>query len=149
MTTLHMSKLFLIQIFKNCSFEKMMSLGFFIRISCFLYIAHGIQQPILKFQSVFLHVLVYFWSGQSSFNQSWNQIRVYIFLFNFSLYFLIDREIEKHLRESVSNQATLDAKMKTHTRSMSFYISPPVSYLLEPSFCKKRQKKSQPRNWFR
>ena len=99
---------------------------------------------------VFCHKICgLFWYGKSARNQSWNRIGFYIFLFNFSLYFLIDREIEKHLRESVSNQATLDAKMKTHTKTKSLYTGPPGSYLLELSCCEKRQKMSRPRNWFR
>ena len=89
---------------------------------------------------VFCHKICgLFWYGKSGLNQSWNRIGFYIFLFNFSLYFLIDREIEKHLRESVSNQATLDAKMKTHTKSKLLYISSLVSCLLEPDCYKKRQ----------
>ena len=63
-----------------------------------------------------------FWSGQSSFNfqsiMESNRFLHTYFFFNLSLYFLIDREIEKHLRESVLTKQHLMPKWK-HTLSQS------------------------------
>jgi hypothetical protein len=69
-----------------------------------------------------------FWSGQSSFNfqsiMESNRFLHTYFFFNFSLYFLIDREIEKHLRESVLTKQHLMPKWK-HIQNQSHCIYVP------------------------
>ena len=72
-----------------------------------------------------------FWSGQSGFNfQSIMESNRFLHISFQFLTLLFDRSRNrKTFERKCTNQATLDAKMKTHTKSKSLFTSPLVSYL--------------------
>ena len=130
------SKLFLIQICRNYSrFEAMMNMYeiFHSNFMSFYIFLTGSSNQFWNYK-VFLSKNVRFvliWSKwfQLSINHGIKSVSTYIFLFQF-LTLLFDRSRNrKTFERKCTNQATLDAKMKTHTKSKSMYISPRVSYL--------------------